>query len=162
MEKRLYRGKSIETGEWVYGQRLSVKEPLGKEFIITDDNIIKESEISYGLNIDAFVAVDPETVSEYTTVNAKNGDKIFEGDVVECCSYNEYFYNSTGPMEVFRRKMTVVWHNGNWKLKESYGGILSPNYWDIIYDGDVEVIGNIYDNPELAVSASFLSQYTQK
>jgi hypothetical protein len=40
MDKKIYRAKDKETGKWIYGQRLSVREPLDREFIITDDNII--------------------------------------------------------------------------------------------------------------------------
>ena len=34
------------------------------------------------------------------------------------------------------------------KRKFDYSGA-EPTVWDIIFDGDIVVIGNIYDNPEL-------------
>ena len=158
MDKKIYRAKDKETGKWIYGQRLSVREPLDREFIITDDNIIWENEVAHGLNIEAFREVDPETLSEYTTVDAKNGDRIFEGDVVECISWNEFWSNgATGELNPFRRRMIIVWHNGGWKMMETYDGVMKTNYWDIIYDGDVAIIGNIYDNPELKEKMSFVN-----
>ena len=97
------------------------------------------------------IIVDRCTVGQYTGVTDKNGKEIYEGDIVECVSWNEYFTNpSTGEvMQPFRRRMVVEFRNGGFKMVEKMPDPMKDNEWDIIYDGDIEIIGNIHDNPEL-------------
>lgn len=73
-------------------------------------------------------SVNPETVGQYTGLTDKNGKKIFEGDIVK---------------DIVGRMKAVEFYNGRY-----YPFISFPEYtcWNI---DEVEVIGNIYDNPEL-------------
>ena len=137
MREILFRGKRIDNGEWVYGYFWS--NDVGNSFIrVTKENdeiVLKDYEVI------------SETVGQYTGLNDKNGKRIFEGDIVE-------LYDGE-----------TVWHavvefgnpNGNY----SWGWQLSPlGKVDINTDilcwvemeesgAYCEVIGTIYDNPEL-------------
>ena len=73
----------------------------------------------------------------------------FEGDIVECVSWNEYFSKDGKPMEPFRRKMFVDYRKGGFKMVEPMPEPMKDNEWDIICNGDIVVIGNIHDDPEL-------------
>lgn len=93
------------------------------------------------------------TVGQFTGLHDKNCTEIYEGDIVECVSWNEYFSKDGQPMEAFRRKMYIDFRNGGFKMIEPMPTPLEDHVWDIIYNGDIEVIGNIHDNPELLMRA---------
>ena len=114
-----------------------------------------------GLRHDKGIIVDPyyggetevlcETVGQFTGCYDKDKQRIYEGDIVECVSWNEYFSNpETGDvMQPFRRRMHVEFRNGGFKMIEPMPSPMKDNIWDIIYYGDIIVIGNMADNPEL-------------
>jgi uncharacterized phage protein (TIGR01671 family) len=120
-----FRGKQIDTGEWVYGYYV-VED--GDAFIATDNG----DEDSHILE---FVKVIPETVGQYTGLDNRNGIEIYEGDVVSD----------------FRcMKFEVIFKDSAFCLKQ-----LNCNYYEIIAKyGTLFVIGNIHDNPELLEAES--------
>ena len=133
MVERLYRGKRIDNGEWVYGFYFCMyhdddREHLHHFIIPLNVPIPKDKPIG-----EIQVEVDPETVGQYTGLNDKtdkNGKKIFEGDVVATPKYNG----------------VVVYGTGCYCIKH---GNNSPAIDIVMNDFDVYIIGNIYDNPEL-------------
>lgn len=134
MREIKFRGKSKRDGEWFYGNYYD-KDTKGNTHILTLER--------------GCLVIDPETVGQFTGLTDKNGQEIYEGDIVECVSWNEYFSKDGQPMEPFRRKMYVDFRKGAFVMVEPMQEPLSDNEWPIIYDGDVIVIGNIHDNPEL-------------
>ena len=133
MREIKFRGISKETNEWVFGYYIVA---AGMPFI----SVFGAREP---------ILIIPETLGQYTGIKDKNDKEIYEGDIIECVSWNEFFSNDGKPMEALRRKMEVVFYNGAFKMKESFSYGVPSHYWDIICNGDVEIIGNIYDNPKL-------------
>lgn len=126
MREILFRGKSLNNGEWVEGSLVHRTQYYGDP----DDSwyILTSGEFDY----DYYDAeeVQDNTVGQYTGVADKNGKRIFEGDIVKT--------------EGFCSIISVV---------EYYGGGFSPfaipeNELSR-YGWECEVIGNIHDNPEM-------------
>jgi uncharacterized phage protein (TIGR01671 family) len=143
LERTKFRAKDVETGEWVYGQLVA---PIDGYYIVNEDD---EYEI------------DPETLGQCTTVKDCKKNDIYEGDIVECVSWNEYFSITKDGKTIenpFRRIMSVIWKDGAFRLLEKFDGVMKPSVWDMIVNFDLSVIGNIYDNPGLDSNKSFLNR----
>ncbi len=121
MREYLFRGKMIANGKWSEGNLLVTKQGC----CITPDATVLGS---YG-------AVDPETVGQYTGLTDKNGTKIFEGDIVK--------YGDTVHNVVFEQRNGTAYFGLVYSTLET----LSFGYYQDLKQ--IEVIGNIYDNPEL-------------
>ena len=77
------------------------------------------------------VLIDIKTVGQYTGLKDKNGEEIYEGDIIETLIYGN--------------KFIVEFKNGC--FGGDYDGF-SPMLKSIYGEGG-SVIGNIHDNPEL-------------
>lgn len=128
-----FRGKRVSDDKWIYG------------YMADMESINNVNEVATPCE-----EVDPDTIGQWTGLYDTYGKKIYEDDIVECVSWNEYFSDGTGkPMEPFRRRMYIKFTKGAFKMVESMPHPMTDNEWDIIYNGDVEVIGNIHDNYDL-------------
>lgn len=127
MRELLFRAKRLDTGEWVEGNYCAAE-------YITSDGI--EYLIIEVPRNGCSAKINPETVGQYTGLNA-NGKKIFEGDIVR-------HGNRTGYINYVEGCFCV-------KQIVPLGNLNNPAI-DIVfneYPNDVEVIGNVYDNPEM-------------
>lgn len=117
----IFRGKLRKDGRWCYGN-LDVKKN-GVNIITPDDTLLGV----YG-------QVDPATVGQFTGLTDKNGNKIFEGDIVTGWFAHEEItgYISYGSNAVFFIE------------RKGLHGIGLNNAADWLV-----IIGNIHDNPEL-------------
>ena len=122
-----FRGKRIDNGKWVYGYLFKIWEHCFILWGTTND-------------MPNMIEVIPETVGQFTGLIDKNGKKIYEGDVVKTTALlNDHH----------QRGATVVspveyWH-GATCLSITY----VPLSLDFQVSHEIEIIGNIHDNPEL-------------
>lgn len=80
---------------------------------------------------------DDVVLMQYTGLKDKNGKKIFEGDIVEIDVHDHLGWN------VIKGK--VIFLEGAWLVTDS-GSFAIPLWSEI---NEIEVIGNIHENPEL-------------
>jgi len=133
MEREIkFRGKSIDGGDWVFGL---ITQYQGK-LLITNEVIEHPSyQDPAGTWIYNEKEVHPESVGQYTGLKDKNGKEVYEGDVISSDQWNPKNYK-------------VIFETGEFCFV-SIKGVESPYTNDIRYVKDFEVIGNIYENPEL-------------
>ena len=124
MREILFRGKRVDNGEWVEGYYFRAQRG-GYDW---EAFILKRHDFIDGI---PFYEVIPETVSEYTGLTDKNGKKIFEGDILQ-----------------YRSKTGRVIGNA-WGTDTVYGYAIDNPNLDLGDYSNMEVIGNIHDNPEL-------------
>lgn len=87
-----------------------------------------------------FNEIDPKTLGQYTGLKDNNGKEIYEGDIIEFISY---WNNSEKYRKMYQNIRIVTWDAEKSKFN------------NVIPDSDYysEVIGNIYENPELIEGA---------
>jgi gp52 len=126
----LFRGKRVDNEEWVEGVPVKVNTENKKEkcFIVQAEFKSYDIFIDF-LEISTFEVI-PSTVGQYTGLTDRNGVKIFEEDIVRDTRYHT--------------KSTVKWRDSSFWLDAFHEDIGS-----VLFDNDLEVIGNVYDNPEL-------------
>lgn len=101
------------------------------EGYLVDENHINDGKCEF--------LIDPETICQYTGLIDKNGKKIWEGDILEGHLDDKF------PEDVTREK--VIWHESGWKTEEP--GCVDKEYLDEFDTENFEVVGNVFDNPEL-------------
>nr|DAN26476.1 MAG TPA: YopX protein [Caudoviricetes sp.] len=141
MRQIKFRGRRLDNGKWVYGDLI---ENQGRFFIYhaTSETTTKDSDDGH-ITVVA-VAVDGSTVGQFTGRYDKNGREIYEGDIVR--------FPVNGPTEdtAVLKTSEVKWN------KDLFRFTVLSELWRSEYCiidggrvGQMEVICNIHDNPEL-------------
>lgn len=137
MEDRyLSKAKRVDNGKWVEGYLIVDEKDYSKYFI---GFVLGTNEDGTPHDLDV-VQVDPSTICQCTGLKDKNGKLIFENDI--CDRKEEY-------------PEIVKYNNGDWTLDYSYSKGKESGYcycnlgFYALERKYVEVIGNIFDNPEL-------------
>lgn len=153
MREILFRGKKVTDGEWTYGYYVQVEDFLDdkrRDLIFEIDSVAYPDNEIVGSN-----EIYPNTLGQYTGLTDKNGVKIFEGDILHFGDKN----------------YLVFWNDEclQWQMRIRKDGFSFPIYdgqdtgcpvecitlgWvaaeiPIIGTMSTEIVGNIYDNPEL-------------
>ena len=144
MENRfLSRGKRIDNGEWVIGNRID-DGVTGQVFIHTVGNSVNESDKVGEEGCLQFVAfeVAPATICQCTGVKDKNGNLIWENDIV---AYWDSYSTESGLAEADCIGK-VVWDDETISFQVT--NRLSAESYEVLGD-ECSVIGNVFDNQEL-------------
>lgn len=130
MREILFKAKRIDSGEWVEGYYVKKYDLLGKiHLILHVDNYVRQE----------YAEIDPETLCQFTGLCDKNGKKIWENDIL--IAHLDESYPEDAAYE------TVEWNFAGWVGHET--GSTDKEYLNEFDLEHYEVVGNIFDNPEL-------------
>jgi uncharacterized phage protein (TIGR01671 family) len=132
MEDRyLFKAKRADNGEWVQGYLYGIWE---KRYIL------------WGMTNDVpnMIEVDPPTICQCTGLKDKNGKLIWENDIVK--DKNSNFYIAIWWDDYYQYCWVCIK-----SIIEIFVG-RKRDLWVITENFEIEVIGNIFDNPELLES----------
>ena len=133
MREILFKAKRLDNGEWVEGYYVYCRK---RHYILP----VLNKAIGFDEREDEWVEVDPDTICQYTGLTDKNGEKIWENDI---CDRKEKYPE------------IVTYNKGDWQLDYSYAlgkekHFCACNLGFYACEREcVEVIGNVFDNPEL-------------
>lgn len=127
-DRYLFKAKRIK-GQWVEGAFYI--EPYTDRCYIIQWN-------STGLGFNEFIEVDGETICQCTGLKDKNGNLIWENDIVRTVyDGNEHIYQ-------------VVWDESELDFKATNGKEnYESNFEYLPCCDEIEILGNCFDNPEL-------------
>ena len=131
MREILFKAKRIDNGEWVEGYYQKKYDLLGNE-----EHLIFHAD-SY--RVWEYAEIVPETLRQFTGLCDKNGKKIWENDILMANLDESY------PEDVTYK--TVEWGVAGWVTHEANS--IDRQYLDEFDLEHFEVVGNIFDNPEL-------------
>ena len=150
MREILFKAKQIDNGEWIEGSLIDLDIDSGYCYIVQPYKKASILPIIF-LITDRMKLVDPETLCQFTGLCDKNGNKIWENDIIKY-HFGEiyapikygYYQNCFDSQKTEHVGFYVDW-TGDKCLRKDLG------YWiDMVY---AMPVGNIFDNPELLQEA---------
>lgn len=179
MRVHLYRGKPLRKEDYILNENMQYSVGYVKDGFAYGALIVKHDKyficvgvagvmINSSINnaTATLIEVIPETVGEYTNLTDKNGKKIFEGDIVQYSTYDDFDCQSIVKFGEYKQDGS----DGEYKASDCLGfyvevdNFTCPDWCDNeperFHDylkqqslaeiaSQCEIIGNIYDNPEL-------------
>lgn len=131
-ERYLFKAKRIDNGEWEIGSLIAL--PTGEYEISNKCNNPPDCDPMWNKVVITH-KVELSTICQCTGLKDKNGKLIWENDIILC---------KVGTAKVIwdRSEWRIEWLENNLWRKDLY-------YWTVEDIQRTEVIGNIFDNPEL-------------
>ena len=149
-----FRGKRCDNGEWVYGYYARLRNEFKEWHCIMTEKDASENYIKdcNGYNM-IYTPVNHNTVGQFTGLYDKNGNEIYEGDILLWTRKNVHIEGR--PLRDFAERCKIFYDDDKCAFRfrckldcGSCSGLLdfSDDRADASY---IEIIGNIHDNPEL-------------
>ena len=133
-DRYLFKAKRVDSGEWMQGYLYGIWE---KRYIL------------WGMTNDIpnMIEVEPSTICQCTGLKDKNGKLIWENDIVK---FDVYYYENLESSTISQIKwcndlcaLSLVVNDKG--IRGTLGHLMDLNK-------EIEVIGNIFDNPDLLES----------
>lgn len=137
MREILFKAKKWDSKEWVEGSLITLDADSGYYFIsepYTGASTLPVRDLIYNHTH----LIDAKTICQYTGLTDKNGNKIWENDIVEIPVADEYYL--------------IQWNDteARWEMYNEIDGLVVDfdNYWSY----EVVVVGNVFNNSNLVRS----------
>ena len=141
MRDILFKAKRIDNGEWVEGAYFpKSKYPTKKNRTLIWVWQIGKFYCDYNCGYSPY-EVDEKTICQYTGLKDKNDKKIFEGDLILLM---DRWYCAV-EYDVENARFIL---NGEYVKNEDEDEVTHSSFAPY-YQNEIEVVGNIFDNPEL-------------
>lgn len=140
MRENLCKAKRKDNGEWIEGSLIDLDIDSGHCYIVPAFKNASTLPINW-LIADRMILVDPETICWFTGRCDKNGKRIWENDIFQCT--DETMVIQKDLIEYNETHASFVRLRNTEKLGLQYLWI------DEATCNHGEIIGNIFDNPEL-------------
>lgn len=147
-----FRGKRLNVNKWEYGffvQALDIENKPIQNIIIKNWSNVSHID---GRVVQETYKIELNTLGQYTGLKDKNGTKIFEGDIIRM----HYFFQNYDPLTLgaFEDEGEMVGVVKCELLDGFYVETLDEHsigylQWVQEPSEELEILGNIYDNPEL-------------
>lgn len=137
MREILFKAKRIDNGKWSEGYYVKTGEA---SYIVVP---YSQADISGAEG--STIEVDANTICQYTGLTDKNGNKIWENDVVKFEDCEMSTESGYGDCFVNVGKIAYDTDTMSYFITDR----ITVDMEDMDIKNDVEVIGNIFDNPEL-------------
>ncbi|PAE27893.1 hypothetical protein CHI07_16995 [Paenibacillus sp. 7884-2] len=141
MRETKFRGKSKFKNVWHYGSLINNAFFLSSDnsavpYILDTDDIDYDNFVDIAEQLDDFELI-PESVGQYTNLKDKNGKEIYEGDILQV---GEEYCGTYSPTY-------VTFEDGSFRhqISHMHNPVVLNNAKVMV----LEVIGNIYENPEM-------------
>lgn len=142
----LFRGKRVSNSNWIEGY-----------FVLLAINEGLKHAIHTGTDEGRFILFEviPDTVGQFTGLCDKNGNKIFEGDILKATYTEQRQYQGVSYQDEHSCVEEVIYNEKSacfmLKIMCEDVPLYRPlhNFGSLANIKELEVIGNIYDNPEL-------------
>lgn len=133
--RHTYKAKRLDNGEWIEGSYVHQMDCYGTE---VDWHYIIQGIWTLDYDIDEPIRVDPMTLSQCTGLKDRNGNWIWENDVIKT---------------QYGRLCVVEWHSGNshcgWDLRHINTNdnlkLKPPSEFFVFCSEDNEVVGNLFE-----------------
>lgn len=127
----LFKAKRKDSGEWVEGYYVYCRK---RHYILP----VLNKAIGFDEREDEWIEIDPDTICQYTGLTDKNGKKIWENDILR----RDGYWN-----------IRIEFENGVFMVRNAdkvqYINRVTCTSINTFNIKSYEVIGNIFDNPEL-------------
>lgn len=134
----LFRGKRVDNRGWVYGYYCPVcfgRFPCRPAIVPEPNGEWRPIEIK------------ENSLCEYTTLTDNNGTKIFNGDIIHI-QHEDTLFGEFGEQFLMEYDAVVMFVDGCYITSGICNGQVIVNTLSVYSSDEVEVIGNIIDNPE--------------
>ena len=140
MREILFKAKRIDNGEWVEGYLVETRYNTYHDgYRIIDKDGINYDELDYYEPSFISYVIDKTTICQCTGLKDKNGNLIWENDIIERLDIHDIKEPSIGIIEYDVENTSFLIH---WTDIANY----SPTFH---WKNRIGVAGNIFDNPEL-------------